>query len=136
MGLLARATRGAWAAMLVVALVTACGDDGSADLALSPQASAGREIVRTNGCAACHGLDGEGGVGPAFAGRYGATVTLTDGTTVIADDAYLEESIRNPDAARVEGYALTMPDNGLSDDQIAAVIAFIRELPPPGTTTP
>jgi cytochrome c oxidase subunit 2 len=63
-------------------------------------------------------------------------VTLTDGTTVIADDAYLEESIRNPDAARVEGYALTMPDNGLSDDQIAAVIAFIRELPPPGTTTP
>jgi cytochrome c oxidase subunit 2 len=136
MGLLARATRGAWAAMFVVAPVTACGDDGSADLALSPQASAGREIVRTNGCAACHGLDGEGGVGPAFAGRYGATVTLTDGTTVIADDAYLEESIRNPDAARVEGYALTMPDNGLSDDQIAAVIAFIRELPPPGTTTP
>ena len=135
MSLLACATRGAGAALLVVGLVTACGDDGSGDLILSPQASAGRQIVRTNGCAACHGLEGEGGVGPAFTGRYGASVTLTDGTTVIVDDAYLAESIRDPDAARVEGYALAMPDNGLSDDEIDAVIAFIRELSP-GTTTP
>jgi cytochrome c oxidase subunit 2 len=133
--LLACATRRASAALLVAGLVTACGGDGSGDLTLSPQASAGREIVRTNGCAACHGRGGEGGVGPAFTGRYGASVTLTDGTTVIADDTYLAESIRDPDAARVEGYALAMPGNDLTDDEIAAVVAFIRELSP-GTTTP
>jgi cytochrome c oxidase subunit 2 len=128
--LLARATRRASAALLVVGLVTACASDGGDDLALTPEAADGREIARTNGCAACHGSDGEGGVGPAFVGLYGASVTLTDGTTVVADDAYLAESIRNPDAARAEGHALAMPDNDLDDDEIAAVIAFIRELSP------
>ena len=131
-----RAPRRVSAGLIALFLVTAaCGGDDDAGPTLTPDAAAGREIARTNGCAACHGSDGEGGVGPPLAGLYGATVTLTDGTTVTADDGYLAESIRTPDAARVDGYELSMPDNDLSDDEIAAVIAFIRGLSQ-GASTP
>lgn len=114
--------------LLVGATVAACGSDGGSDVALSPAAEEGREIVRTNGCAACHGRNGEGGPGPSFVGLYGSTVELEDGETVVADEAYLVESIRDPSAKVVDGYGFPMPENNLSDEQIQAVIAFIREL--------
>jgi cytochrome c oxidase subunit 2 len=108
-------------------LIAACGSDGAGPQ-LSPEAAAGREISRTNGCAACHGSDGGGSVGPPFAGLYGSEVALADGTTVVADDAYLAEAIREPDAKIADGYELSMPPNDLSDDEIASVIAYIRGL--------
>jgi cytochrome c oxidase subunit 2 len=115
---------------MIVAL-PACGDDGADDgPALSPEAERGRSISRSNGCAACHGSNGEGGVGPPFAGLYGAQVALADGTVVAADEAFLAESIREPDATKVDGYDAPMPDNDLDDDEIEAVIAYIRELTP------
>lgn len=120
-----------WAAvpLLAVALspLTGCGGDGS-DPALPAQAEQGRAIVRTHGCSACHGGDAEGGVGPAFTGLYGSQVALADGSTVVADDAFLTESIRTPTATKVAGYAIDMPANDLDDDQIAAVVAYIRAL--------
>lgn len=113
---------------LLVALA-GCGSDAStAELGLTPQGEDGRRIARSNGCASCHGSDGEGNVGPAFVGLYGAEVVLRDGSTVIADDAYLRESIVAPDAAKVAGYRLPMPTNDLDDDEIDAVIAYIRDL--------
>lgn len=116
------------AAALVVAIpVAACGADGD-EIALDPVAEEGREIVRSNGCAACHGRNGEGGPGPSFVGLYGSTVELEDGSTVVADEAYLAESIREPGAKVVDGYGFPMPENDLSDDQIELVIAFIRAL--------
>ena len=49
--------------------VAACGDDdAAANRPLSPAAAEGRQIARRAGCAACHGADGEGGTGPAWAG--------------------------------------------------------------------
>jgi cytochrome c oxidase subunit 2 len=95
---------------------------------LSSQAAAGQQLSRTSGCAACHGHDGEGGAGPAFAGLYGSKVALADGTTVVADDGYLTDAIRDPDATRVEGYDVGMPASDLSEAQIASIIAYIREL--------
>lgn len=111
----------------MAALLAACGGD-TAGLTLSPTATVGHDISRTNGCAACHGSDGGGGVGPPFAGLYGSQVELADGSTVAADDAYLTEAIRDPGAKLVGGYELSMPPNDLSDDEIASVIAYIREL--------
>ena len=57
-------------------------------------------------------------------------VTLTDGSTVVADDEYLRRSITDPDAQRVEGYAVNMPANDLEPSEIEAVLAYIRELGP------
>jgi cytochrome c oxidase subunit 2 len=117
------------AVALVVAAgvsVSACGDDGTGP-PLSADAERGREIARSNGCSGCHGSAGQGAVGPPFAGLYGSQVELDDGTTVAADAAYLTEAIRDPDATRVAGYP-AMPGNDLDDDEIAAVVAYIREL--------
>lgn len=116
------------AAVFTAATVAACGADGAGDVALSPAAEAGREVVRSNGCAACHGRNGEGGPGPTFVGLYGSTVELESGETVVADEAYLSESIRDPSAKKVAGYGFPMPENDLTDEQIESVIAFIREL--------
>lgn len=105
----------------------ACGGDG-ADLALSPAAEAGRDITRTNGCAACHGRTGEGGPGPAFVGLFGSTVEFDDGTTAVADEEYIRQSILEPGARVVAGFGFPMPENDLSDDEIESVVAYIREL--------
>ena len=123
---------GAWVAavpVLVASLVTiaGCGADGRMR-ALPAEAEQGRGLARTNGCAACHGSNGQGGVGPAFAGLYGSQVTLADGTTVTADEAYLIESIRTPGAAKSAGYDIAMPPNDLDDAQVAAIVAYIRAL--------
>jgi cytochrome c oxidase subunit 2 len=110
----------------VLAVTASCGDDADGDL--SEAARNGRDLARSNGCAACHGNDGQGGVGPSWVGLAGSEVELEDGTTVIADRDYLYRSIADPDAEVVAGYSLRMPTNGLDDDQIADVVAYIEEL--------
>lgn len=114
--------------LLISLLVTvACG--GSSGGELSTEAADGRAIALRQGCASCHGADGSGGVGPSFVGLYGSHVTLTDGSTVVADDEYLRRSITDPGAERVEGYAVNMPFNAdVTEEDIEAVLAYIREL--------
>ena len=50
---------------------------------------------------------------------------------VVADEAYVIESIEEPNATRVDGYSLPMPQVDLSDDEIASILAYIRELDAP-----
>jgi len=126
--MLRRTTTIAAAAVLALA---ACGSDGGPDL--SPEAAAGRDLMRSSGCSSCHGANGQGGVGPTFEGLYGSEVELDDGSTVTADDAYIRESISDPSAKIVEGYALPMPTNELSDAEIDQIVSFIAEL---GGVTP
>ncbi|HUF97458.1 MAG TPA: cytochrome c [Ilumatobacter sp.] len=118
---------------LIVAFgLTACGgDSASSGVVLTADGELGRKVARGNGCAACHGANGEGTVGPAFVGLYGSTVTFDDGSTTMADDAYLRESILEPSARRVEGFNLPMPENDLSDEQVEQLIAYIRDLSAP-----
>ena len=58
----------------------------------------------TFACASCHSLDGSELVGPSWQGIYERETKLADGTTVIADDEYLRNSILNPNGQIVEGY--------------------------------
>ena len=116
---------------LVVGLVpAACSSDESADelASLSPAAREGRALVESRGCVACHGEDGEGGVGPGWVGLVGSQVELEDGTMVLADADYLTRAIAAPDEQIVAGYAVAMPANDLTDAEIAAVIAYLEEL--------
>ena len=113
------------AAMLAL---SACGSDAPA-LELSDAGQRGFDIARSNGCAACHGSQGEGGVGPAFVGLFGSERELEDELEpVIADREYLARSIADPQAQRVAGFRLQMPANGLSPEQIESVVDYIVEL--------
>lgn len=119
--------------LAVVVLATAAcsgnsGDDSGPALSLSPEGLAGREVFRDQNCQSCHGADGEGNIGPSLQNLAGQPVELDNGETVIADDEYLTRAIREPDAERVDGYNVPMPDNNLSDEELASVLAFIHDL--------
>ncbi len=120
-------------APVLMAAVGACGgDDGGADL--PPEAAEGRRVALRNGCTACHGADGQGGTGPAWVDAYGSTVELEDGSTAVVDDQYLTTAIADPDAQVHAGFSIAMPDNQLSDEEIASVVAYIRALGTPDGT--
>jgi cytochrome c oxidase subunit 2 len=90
----------------------------------------GAQLAKEKGCLACHSLDGTRGVGPTFKGLYNSRVTvLQNGTrlTVTADDAYLRESIRAPEAKVVEGFQPIMPTMPeLKDEEVEALVEFIE----------
>jgi len=116
-------------AIVSALLLVACGSTSSSvPLNLSPDAKTGRELAIASGCASCHGSNGEGRVGPKWIGLADSQVLLSDGTTVTADDTYLYESIKNPDAKRRRGATSMMPSFNLSDVEIASIITYIRAL--------
>jgi cytochrome c oxidase subunit 2 len=89
----------------------------------------GAALTIQNGCRGCHTIDGSAGTGPTWFNLYGSQVQLADGTTVIADDAYIHESIVNPQAKIVAGFeSVLMPTFELTDEQIADITAFIKTL--------
>lgn len=92
---------------------------------------AGKQLVQANGCLGCHTTTGEKLVGPTWKGLYGSQRELQDGTLVTADEAYLHESIVNPTAKIVKGFQPVMPPfSFLKDEQIQAIIAYIKSLSP------
>lgn len=105
-------------------------EDGTAEVTTPGGASAanGELLARSSGCAGCHGQNFGGGAGPSLVGLAGSQVTLADGTTLVADTAYLTRSIAQPSADLVADYNLRMPANGLSDDEIADIVAYIETL--------
>ncbi len=106
------------------------GGDGVSDVTSPGGASAanGEQLARSNGCTGCHGPDFGGGAGPRLVGVAGSEVTLADGSTIVADNAYLTRSIAQPSADLVADYNLKMPANALSDADIADIVAFIETL--------
>jgi cytochrome c oxidase subunit II len=93
-------------------------------------AVAGQQLFQTLGCVSCHGANGEGGRGPTLAGLFGRQMPLVGGQTVRADEAYIRESILNPQAKLVEGFGPIMPtfQGQLSEDQLVQLLAFIKSL--------
>jgi cytochrome c oxidase subunit 2 len=89
----------------------------------------GQALVAANGCVACHSINGSPGIGPTWFGLFGHEVVLRDGTTVIADEAYITESIKAPQAKIVAGFEnQLMPTYGFTDEQIADIVAYIKTL--------
>ena len=124
---------GRWALPLLVVTAVGlvaggCGSDGpdagavdgtgdGAAVELSAAGQRGEDVYRTSGCAGCHGSSGEGAVGPPLVGLYGSDVELEDGTTVVADDAYLTRAITEPSAEVVADARVPMPKNALDDER-------------------
>ncbi|HEY8378500.1 MAG TPA: cytochrome c oxidase subunit II [Nannocystis sp.] len=95
-----------------------------------PLASAGRALFERYDCVACHETHLRRRA-PPLSGVYGRTVTLADGSEVIADEAYLRRAILDPSAQVVAGYqAGEMPSFAgvLRDDELLLLIAYLRSL--------
>lgn len=95
-------------------------------------AQQGQALFEQNGCSTCHLLDQQGRC-PILRGIYNKPVQLADGRTVIADDAYLRESILDPNAKIVSGFEPNVMPNfkgQLSEENVIQLIAFIKSLSP------
>ena len=88
----------------------------------------GKLLTVKNGCIGCHSVDGTKMTGPTWFGLFGTKVDLADGSTVTADDAYVTESILDPKAKLVTGFAPVMPPFKLTDIEIANIIAYLKTL--------
>lgn len=117
--------------IVAATLGTSCGggnDDAGPPPGLTPAARAGWETARAKGCTSCHGVDGGGGTGPAWRGIAGSVRPLDDGTTVVADRAYLVRSIVEPQFDQVAGYNIRMPLVELTETEVASIVAYLEEL--------
>lgn len=89
-------------------------------------AEGGADLYRKYACSTCH----DTGRGPSMVGLHGSRVKLSNGQTVMADDAYIRESILNPAAKIVAGYTPIMPtfQGQLDEEQIVQLTAYIKSL--------
>lgn len=98
-------------------------------------AQEGRAVAERMGCAACHSTTDKtiNTPGPSWLGLFGSTRQLSDGRSVLADEAYLRESILDPGAKIATGHdkgEFAMPTYAgvLTEQQIESIVLYIREL--------
>lgn len=95
-------------------------------------------------CQSCHTPNAAAGSrehprAPSLEGLYGRTVPLKGGGSVVADEAYIRESIVNPRAKVVEGWEGVMPGNyesQVTEEELAQLVAYIRTLKAGGMIAP
>ncbi|HEX8283828.1 MAG TPA: cytochrome c oxidase subunit II [Pyrinomonadaceae bacterium] len=113
-------------------------------------ASQGKKLFQERGCASCHQVEagGQQGRGPTLYGLFGKQQAVEGGASVTVDEAYVRESILNPQAHIAAGFENIMPtfQGQLSEEQILQLVAYVRSLVPaekgaaeagsaPGTST-
>jgi cytochrome c oxidase subunit 2 len=93
-------------------------------------ASAGERLFVDLACNTCHRPDSQGR-GPVLDGLIGRTVTLQSGESIVADEAYVRESILNPSAKITSGYQPIMPTfQGLvTEEQVLQIIEYLKSKP-------
>jgi mono/diheme cytochrome c family protein len=100
-------------------------------------AERGAGLFQQYGCVACHSVTSASpGTGPGLLGLGNKRERLDNGTTVLANEAYISESILNPDAKTVAGYtkgvmAAAIAGNNAEIRQTAnlrALIEYIKSL--------
>lgn len=117
------------ATLIAFGLLVASERHASADVAR------GEALLTRKGCLTCHSTDGSRRSGPSLLGLWGATRTVvTDGVKreVVADDAYLERALDDPDADVVVGYPRgMMPKFGLPNEDVSAIARAIENMSAP-----
>jgi cytochrome c oxidase subunit 2 len=102
-------------------------------LAMAPSTQSlvqqGEVLFRGLGCSGCHGPGGTVRA-PPLEGVFGHPVPLADRRTVLADEAYVRDSILEPLKDVVASYEPVMPSfNGLiEEDDLMKLVAYVKSL--------
>jgi cytochrome c oxidase subunit 2 len=91
----------------------------------------GLQLYQEKGCVACHSIDGSPRVGPSFKGLFGKTekvITVGEEQTVVVDEAFIRNYIKDPDVVRVEGYPPLMPKISITNEELNALVDYIKSL--------
>jgi cytochrome c oxidase subunit 2 len=89
----------------------------------------GAALFHSLGCSGCH-APGSSVHAPDLNGVYGHPVHLSDGRTVMADEAYLRDSILLPEKDIVAGFSPIMPSfKGVATEgQLVELLAYLKSL--------
>ena len=105
--------------------------EAGAELSLADQ---GWEVLRRNGCNACHSVDGSKLVGPSYLGGWGGSRTVITGRDereVVVDAEYVKRSIYDPNADVVKGFGkglMLSYENMVSEEELALIIEYLKAL--------
>ena len=100
----------------------------------TPLSEQGYEVLRRNGCNACHSSDGSRLVGPSYLGIWGQPRTVTtdrETREVVADEEYIRKSIFDPNADIVEGFnrGLMLSYEGMvTEQEVELIIEYLKSL--------
>ena len=103
------------------------GNTGNTSNTQSGMAARGFELYRRYGCSGCH--EAQSSVhAPDLHGLLGRTVHLSDGRTLVADEAYVRDAVLLPKKDVVAGYEPIMPSfaGQISEEDLLAIIEYIR----------
>jgi len=92
-------------------------------------ASAGQKLFNDLACNTCHRPDAQGR-GPVLQNLFGKTVELASGERVVADEAYIRESILNPQTKITAGYQPIMPtfQGQVTEEGLLELIEYVKTL--------
>lgn len=95
----------------------------------SVSAEAGERVFGAFGCAACHSVDGSAGHGPSLLGLFGTIRVLEGGGEVVADEAYLRESVIAPNAKTAKSFPPSyMPPYELKPLEVESLVHYLKTL--------
>lgn len=90
----------------------------------------GGEKYWTANCKSCHSADGAAGTGPTWKGLWGSQRSFSNGPGVVADRAYIEKSVWEPNSQVVTGFPAVMPSfqGQMKPEHVTAVINYMKTL--------
>jgi cytochrome c oxidase subunit 2 len=93
-------------------------------------AAMGQRVAADKGCLKCHSVTGEQHIGPTFVGMFGRREKLLGGQEIVIDEAYITESMMDPNLKMVAGYQPVMPSylGQLDTPETAAIVEYIKSL--------
>jgi cytochrome c oxidase subunit 2 len=102
----------------------AAGNTSGASLAQN-----GERLFAVMGCNACHTGTSQAR-GPNLFGLYNSRVRMTDGSTMVANEAYLREKILNPSLHVPAGFVPIMPNyqGQISESGLIDLVEYIKSL--------
>jgi cytochrome c oxidase subunit II len=97
--------------------------------ATQSMAEEGAARFRQYGCSGCHGASASVHA-PKLEGLFGRRVQLSDGTSVVADERYIHDSVMLPRKDVVAGFEPIMPSfqGQIAEDDLLDIIAYIKSL--------
>jgi len=106
---------------------------------VADMATEGQKVAAEKGCLRCHTVDkapmlagapSEQHIGPTWVDLYQRKTKLSSGETILADEAYLTESMMDPTVKVVQGYQPVMPSyqGNLTGPEAAAIVEYIKSL--------
>lgn len=94
----------------------------------------GFNILRTQGCNACHSSDGSKIIGPSYKGIWGEQQIVIEGgeeVMVTVDEEYIRKSIYEPNVQIVKGYKkglMQTYEGVISEDDINKIVEYLKTL--------